>query len=189
MGRISYLLDFIRTKRGTAQVSDVKSDPGGGANVTAQNFSAPGDDSHPLPGDYVALVNTPRAGVSAAVGYADPKDLQLAQRGEKRLYSRDADGNVIATIWIKNDGTIVLENDEVTAQAKPSGEFSVVNGGGYFKLLSSGVFDVNNVTISPAGAIVTPDSLTSPSVVVNGKELAEHTHPESGGGTTGPNNP
>ena len=110
MGMINYLLSFVRTKRGESAVSDVKGNPQGGANRTAQNFTPPGDDSHPLPGDYFLSVDVDQTGRVAACGYVDPKDTQEAQAGEKRFYSRDSSGEVVATVWLKNDGTITSFN-------------------------------------------------------------------------------
>ena len=69
MGRIAKLLSFLRTSRNEAKISDVKVDPGGGPNITAEHFAAAGDDSHPLPGDYVALNTDSGSGRESAIGY------------------------------------------------------------------------------------------------------------------------
>lgn len=130
------LLSFIRGSRNGAKLSDVKLDPGGGPNVTAEHFSAPGDDAHPLPGDYVVGVSIQRSGGSAVVGYMDPKNDQKAAAGEKRIYARDGDGKSVAEMWLKNDGSI-----EVTADS----DITVTSG--------------SNITINCTNATINADSV------------------------------
>jgi len=101
---IAKLLSFARAKVGDTHVSDVKCDPGGGANVTAQHFGPAGDDSHPLPGDFVGLAPGPGSGREQVTGYIDGSSAPKAEAGEKRIYSRDADGKVVAEAWLKKDG-------------------------------------------------------------------------------------
>lgn len=189
MGLIARILSFVRVVRNGAQVSDVKSDPGGGPNFTAEHFAPPGDDSHPLTTDYVYAAKTPQSGKYAAVGYVDPLNAPKAQEGEKRIYARDSSGAVVIEVWLKNDGaaTIVNENGSVTLNA--DGSILGQNGAGSFELQAGGDFVVNGVTIASDGSVTIPSSLT-----LNGKEIAEHTHSQasdSGGNTeqdTGPNN-
>lgn len=121
MGKLAKLLSFVRTVRRGANVSDSKVDPGGGENITSEHFAPVGDDSHPLPGDYVVAVDVQRTGVTAAVGYLDPANAQKTQPGGKRIYSRDADGNQVAEVWLKNDGTIIADNGGCTLTLNPDG--------------------------------------------------------------------
>ena len=83
MAKIAKLLSFVRAVRNGIPVSDVKCDPGGGANVTAEHAGPPGDDSHPLPDDYVAIGAASGTGRETAVGYFDPKNAGKAQAGRK----------------------------------------------------------------------------------------------------------
>lgn len=206
MGRIAKLLSFLRTTKNDAKVSDVKVDPGGGPNVTAEHFTAAGDDSHPLPGDYVALNADSGSGRESAIGYLDPLNEPKALMGDKRIYARDGNGVVIVEVWLKNTGeaTILNENGSVTLRpdggtvtttpestfdAKADGSIKGDNGSGSFELQAGGDFLVNGVTIDASGNVTIPTSLT-----LNGKEIAEHVHSQandSGGNTeadTGPNN-
>lgn len=215
MGLVGKLLSFARLTRNGAEVSDTKLDPGGGANVTAPHFASPGDDSHPLPGDYVLGVRVPGSGTWAAAGYLDPKNSGAAQAGEKRLYARDAAGVEIVQLHLKADGTATLFNDSGSVTLQPdgsavsvspggtfellaNGEINGSNSGGSFSLQSGGAFLVNGVTIDTSGNITTPATLTAaavvaPSVMAGGKELTAHTHAQasdSGGDSqppTGPN--
>jgi len=172
MGRVAKLLSFVRVDRNGAKISDVKGDPGGGANVTAEHYAAPGDDSVPLAGDYFATVDGPGTGREQAVGYLDPTNSPKAQPGDKRIYARDpGTGGVVAELWLKNTGDVVCSN-----------------ASGSFELQPGGTIVLNGVTIDPSGNIAAT-SVSAPSVQANGKELAGHTHPvTTAPGTTGPNN-
>lgn len=163
MGLVGRVLSFLQTTRLGAQVSDTKLEWGDRAPVTAEHFGPPGDDSHPLPGDYVRADAVPQTGRTAVTGYIDPVNAPKAEAGERRIYSRNSAGAVVAEFHLKNDGSVAL--------------------------VSTGNVTINGVTITPAGDVVIPSSL-----VLNGKEIAEHTHSQavdSDGDTqqdTGPNN-
>jgi len=207
MGRIAKILSFLRTSRNEAKISDVKVDPGGGPIITAEHFAAAGDDSHPLPGDYVVLNADRGAGRESAIGYLDPHNEPRALPGDKRIYARGEDGVVIVEIWLKNTGeaTVLNENGSVTLRpdggtitttpqstfdAKADGSIKGDNGSGSFELAAGGAFLVNGVTIDTSGNITSPATITSPNMVgstsvkASGKELAGHTHPAG----TPPNN-
>lgn len=152
------LLSFIRGIRNDAKLSDVKLDPGGGPNVTAEHFSAPGDDAHPLAGDYVVNVSIQRSGGSAVVGYLDPKNDQKAAAGEKRIYARDSGGASIVELWLKN-----------------TGEATLVNSNGYLTLKPDGEIEANRAHITAAGDVVT----------ASGVSLDNHTHLQNDGNDAG----
>lgn len=162
MGLIAAVIAFARR----ADHSEATIDPGGGSNITADHFADPGDDSYPLDTDYALIVSTGRTGGGAAVGYVDPVTTKKAGPGEKRIYARDTAGTVICEIWLQNDGTIEIQNDN-----------------GSITLASNGDVNINGVIIDAGGGITAPGSL-----VLNGKELDGHTHPAADPpGNTGPN--
>ncbi len=139
MGRIGKLLSFVRTLRHGAQVSDVKLDPGGGANITSEHFAGAGDDAFPLVTDYPIAVDLQRQGVAAVVGYVDPINEPKSLEGEKRIYARDpATGLVIVEVWLKNDGEATIFNDTGSSTILPSGEITAQNPNGSIKLRSDG---------------------------------------------------
>lgn len=189
MGRIAKLLSFFRVTRNTAKISDVKVDPGGGPNITAEHFSASGDDAHPLPGDYVALNTDSGSGRESAIGYLDPLNEPKALPGDKRIYARDEDGTLISEIWLKNTGEALISNDNGSVTLSPDGSIKGANANGSFELQAGGDFLVNSVKIDINGNVTIPTSLT-----LAGKEIAGHDHSQandSGGNTesdTGPNN-
>lgn len=145
MGLIGTLIDFVRTTVDGNQVSEATLDPGGGDNVTAPHFNPPGLDSRPLPGDEVAAVDSTGSGQVQVTGYNDPKNAGVADAGEARLYSRDGAGVIKAVVFLKKDGTLVLQND----------------GGGLIELAPSGEATINGVTIDTSGNISTPGSIAA----------------------------
>lgn len=172
MGVIGRLLEFARGVRKGAQAAVSKIDPGGGYNVTAEHFGAPGDDGQPLPGDYVVAVRVPRTGGSVAVGYLDPTNVGQAGPGERRIYSRAADGAPMAWAWFKADGSIEITND----------------GGGSIVMAAGGDITLNGVTIDTAGNLIGPGIIEGDTVrTAAGIDLDNHGHPiNSGSSAPGP---
>lgn len=185
---IGSVLSFASATRNGAQTRDVKMDPGGGANVTGQHFAPPGDDSHPLPDDYALGVPAQGRGRYSVVGYVDPVNAGTAAPGEKRIYSRNAAGAVVAVVYLQADGGVLVENDAAALTLNADGSASIDNGSGGVALAASGDVTINGVIITAAGVLTVPSSIT-----VGGKELADHTHAYTwtdagGSGTTGVNN-
>lgn len=201
MGLIAKVLSYTRiADRFGAKVSDVKHDPGGGANETGEHFQAANQDAVPLPGDYLLTVSVQRTGGEVVVGFIDPKQEQTAEPGEYRAYARDAGGAQVVQLHLKKDGTAILSNAEATVEMKPSGEVNTQNASGFYKLQDDGTVNINGATIDPSGNIETPTNITSggtvtaptvagsSSVTAAGKELAGHIHPAgTPPGNTGPN--
>ena len=169
MGLLTRLLSFSRRSEYSVGVVD----SGGQNNFTAEHFSDPGDDSQPLPDDYVVTVGVQRSGGQVAAGYVDLKNLQTAGPGEKRIYARDSTGAAINQVWLQS-----------------SGDIRINNGSGLIVMSANGTVNINGVTISAAGVVTVPDSLR-----VAGDEVAQHIHPagdllDSGGrpcsGNSGP---
>ena len=183
MGRLAKLLSFIRVTRNGAKISDVKVDPGGGANVTVEHFAPPGDDSHPLESDYVATMGVHRTGGEVAIGYVDPLNTPKANQGDKRIYARDANtGAVVVEVWLKNDGTAIVSNDDGSVVLNSNGSIKGDNGSGSFELQSGGDFVINGVIIDTNGNITSPATVSAATVAattaltVAGKEMSGHTH-------------
>lgn len=146
MGRIAKVLEFIR---GIGGKSDTKCDPGGGAIRQAPHAQPPGDDSCPLPGDYVVLVEVPQSGGYAAVGYVDPQNTQVAGPGDRRLYARTPEGVQVVELWLKADGSARLSN-----------------GAGFLELEAGGDVVGNGARMTTDGDVITSD----------GVSLRRHTH-------------
>lgn len=125
MGRIAKLLSFVRAVRNGAKLSDVKFDPGGGPNVTGVHYADSGDDAQPLPGDYVALVRDVGTGRESVLGYLDPKNQQKAGPGDKRIYARNSGGTQVVEVWLKSDGSAIIQNSTGVFTLQPDGEFNI----------------------------------------------------------------
>lgn len=214
VGQIGKLLSFVRSiKNNGAKVSDVTCNLGGtNNNILAENFPPAGDDSFPLTNDYVLLVPIKGEGRYQVCGYLDIKNEPKAAAGDKRIYARNANGDSVVELWLKNDesGTLSNSNGSVTLEANgdvkvvtQDATFDVLSNGiiegknqnGFFRLESSGDFNVNGLVINAAGSGTSPGSLNaqtitgSSSVQAAGKELAGHTHPSADPpANTGPNN-
>lgn len=106
MGRVA---EVLSTERDAAGVLTVRVDPGGGAVVSAEHFAPAGDDSCPLPGDFAAIEDSAGKGAEQVTGYSDATP-GVAEPGEVRKYSRNADDEVVAVLWLKRDGSLELES-------------------------------------------------------------------------------
>jgi hypothetical protein len=155
---------------------DVKCVMSDGEVVTAEHFAPPGDDSIPVAGDTVAIAETEGAGKYRVVAYDDPNNASKAENGERRTYARSADGEVVAEIWAKSDGSITVT--------------SLKDGAGIeLATTATGVINLNGVEIDALGNISTPGGIdaTLDVTAVNGTaSLGTHTHlfPATGGAPT-----
>lgn len=132
-----------------------------------------GEDNNPPDGSRVTIIDIGQAFKLAIA--SDDNIEPITEPGEKRIYSTDSDGNLKASFYLKNDGSVTLENDN-----------------GFIELKANGDVDINGFIIKANGDSSSPTSISAPSIVANGKELAEHDHPITSGssapGPTGPNN-
>jgi hypothetical protein len=168
MGLISIVRQFARTVVEGAYRTYVTHDPGYPDTNEAYVFGPSGEDSPPLPEDSVYLGDSPGAGRENALGYMDTRNEGVAEPGEKRMYARDPDGAIVATIWMQGDGTIFLSNGNGSIEMAPSGDVTI-----------------NGVVIDTAGNVVAPGEVTAmdgPAAV----SLSTHTHPDAMGGTGAP---
>lgn len=145
MGLIARLKKFTRVSRNDVDLSVGEINIGGGDIVTAEHFEDAGSDTHPLVGDYVAAVSIPRSGGKIIVGYFDPKYTPKAELGEKIIYARDEEGALVVELWLKNDGTAVLQNDKGSFELRPDGSMRGEHENGSFELKVTGAFRAENV--------------------------------------------
>lgn len=81
-----------------------------GENKFCDQYSQSGDDAPPLPEDRVLLIEVEGSGNCVSIG-----SLAIstgAKPGERVIYSRDEDGNVVAKIHLKNDGSMEITGDK-----------------------------------------------------------------------------
>lgn len=110
MGFVAEVLEFLRSTVEGVQAPEVKADRGGGDTVTGYHFAAPGDDSQPLAGDPAYFGDDTGTGNAQALAYQDPDSTPKAAAGEKRIYSRSGPGVLACDVWLKADGSVVIEN-------------------------------------------------------------------------------
>jgi hypothetical protein len=79
---------------------------GAASTLTAEEYSPFGTDSRPPTGMIAVYLRTEVDGSEAIIGYLH-RD-RLAEVGEHRIYSTNADGTLQTYIWLKADGTILL---------------------------------------------------------------------------------
>lgn len=180
MGFIALVKAFERTERNGAKVSDVTVDPGGAPTVRSEHFQGAGDDSYPLGTDYSLNVDIPRTGGSAVAGYIDPINQPKAEKGDKRIYSRQtSDGQVVAEIWLKNTGEIIEVTPKAVFQRSPNGAMLFQNENLTIEGRADGYCIINGAYITPSGDVVT----------ASGRSLDKHPHNQgndSGGNSEEP---
>jgi hypothetical protein len=103
-----------------AATGQVVVDLGGKDFASVDLFVGAGDDAPPLSGDRVMLVaHTSDSSQMAAVGI---ERLAVdAEPGERILQSRDSDGNTVATVALRGDGSIELTSESATVVVSVDG--------------------------------------------------------------------
>lgn len=164
-GREAEVLGVERAQRDGKELVEVRVDAGDDDPSTAEHWGPPGDDSPPLPGhDFAHLVETSGSGAEAAVGYQDVTNDGEAEPGEKRLYARNAAGAVVATVWLKGDGAVVVTNlGGKSLEMAPNGDVTIKGN-----LLVEG--EVTAKSASPTTAV----------------KLSTHLHPTGVGPSSAP---
>jgi hypothetical protein len=95
-----------------------------GFNQEARLYNSPGEDAVPCKGDQLILVKTDGTGKYAAVGVLTVS--QGALPGEKIIYARDPDAQIVSKIAMLNDGTVRIEAEgDIIQSAK--GEFTAAS--------------------------------------------------------------
>lgn len=183
MGLISKVINYLVTIRNNANVNDVTIQTGGNFNITAEQYNDAGSFSQPLTTDYAVAVRDSGTGRMIVVGFVDPLNENEANAGDSGIYGRNAAGTVVCRVFCRSDGSVEINN-----------------ANGFFLLEPNGVFTINGVTIDTNGNLTSPATVTAVSAVatnvtaessmlIAGKELANHTHPAGTvPGNTGVNN-
>jgi len=111
--------------------------------VSTWHFQPAGDDAPPLITDKAFVSETKGADAFASLGFYDTKNSGVAEKGEKRIFSRGSDGLKIAEIYLKKDGSINISGGSGTIHIKTSGEIELSNGSGNIKLTPGGKLEIN----------------------------------------------
>lgn len=132
MGRLASVTEFHRNSDQGTPTPELKCDAGDGDPSTVGHFTPPGTDAQPLAGDVAYLGDDVGRGNEQATGYQDPKNPGVAGPGEHRIYSRAADGSIVAEIWAKADGSILVRSVLAgsTAELGADGSIDLSNAAG-----------------------------------------------------------
>ncbi len=162
----------VRTERVNGEDGhglDVVVDPNG-EPITTSHYAPPGVDAVPLPGDFASLSEGSGSGAENAVGYADVGNAGTAAAGEIRLYARNAAGTLKVELWLKGNGSLVIDN-----------------GSGSVELEAGGDVVINGVRITAAGAIEAPGEVTAMATTpATAVKLSTHLHATAVGPTQPP---
>ena len=149
MGRIAVVRQWIVQ----ALSGLVNSDPGGGETLNSQYLQSSGEDAPPLPGDYQFVDEAQGTGATYALGVVDGKNALQAAPGERRTYSRNSEGAIMATFFMRADGSATISNSNGSHTLAADGSQSMVNGAGSVQLQANGQVSINGLTISPQGQL------------------------------------
>ena len=106
--RYADILAVERTIVDGIHSTDIRVDMGGGDIATADHVADSGDDSCPIPGVDLAIVDEVSGeGNLLAGGYADPNNAPKTAPGEKRIYCRDENGVEVAELWFKRTEMVI----------------------------------------------------------------------------------
>lgn len=183
MGMIAKILEVLSASKNGVKSFEAKSDKGGGDIVTGTIFQTPNTDSQPLKGDWVALLQLPQAGRTAAVGAVDPLNQQRAAPGEHIAYARDPEsGEIVAEVHVENDGSVTVTNADGSAKLNADGSYIIQNANGSAQLSANGDFIVNGVTIDTNGNISTSGTVQGQGVTDTSNNVTLGTHNHGGAG-------
>jgi hypothetical protein len=121
-------------------------------NVQAPLYMPPGDDSFPMKDDRTLLVEIDGSGKYIACGLWSP-NTKTAETGEKFLFSRDANGDLISKIHQKLNGDILIDakNGKVTIELLNDGKINI-NADGAIDINSDGKITLDGTGIELNGS-------------------------------------
>jgi hypothetical protein len=107
-----------------------------GHNVQAVLYNPSGDFSVPLPDDFVTLIKIDGTGNYIAIGNLNNET--GIDKGEKKIYSRDANGGVKSSIYLDKTGKLTIDTDSEID----------INGGGTVTINGTTNIELNGNTKS-----------------------------------------
>lgn len=102
---------------------------------TIQLMTMAGDDTCPIDGDEVAIIEVSKS-YRIVIACNDPI-APTVDEGERKIYSRDSNGDIISFLYLKNDGSIELTSLDAVS-------IKVSNSEGFFELKTDGQFNAND---------------------------------------------
>ena len=183
MGRIGKVIkSYIAKLSGSstnAQFSSVEEFAGD--QRTVQNFGPCNEDF--APPENCKTLNIPLGrgrGFLISAAYHNQNIAPVAVHGERRLYSTDQSGTVVmAEVFLKQDGTILIKNATITITVNPSGLLEIETTGNT-EITSAKTIINNDVdiigTLNASVSVVSPTVAATTSLTVDSKEMDDHKH-------------
>lgn len=151
---------------------------------TVELMSQTGENSNPPVGSRVIVMG---AGPAFKLAIAsDDSIVPTTEDGEKLIYSTDEDGAVVvSSIYLKNDGTMIADNGEVTITATPGGLLSIVASGNTEitsakTIINNDLEVIGKITatenIESGTEVIAPQVTGTTEVTGGGKDLSTHPH-------------
>jgi hypothetical protein len=94
---------------------------GNGVEISAFVMGTSGAEFHPVPGD-VALCHT--AGQEILISAIIHGDAST-ESGESLVFSRNSNGDVVSSLYLKTDGSVLCSNDSGYFELKSNGQVSI----------------------------------------------------------------
>lgn len=179
MGVIAKVLSVERVERNGVTVTEIKANPTGGANTTMTMFPPSGKDPQPLKGDYAVGTSVPGKGRMGVVGFIDPVNVPVSEPGDNRSYSRDeTTGTTVAQVWIKNDGSILISNDNGSVTITPDGVVEI-NGNTDFAVAFNDMQTAFDQLVTDVNAFVTKFNTHTHNGAVGAPPVSEQAAPST----------
>lgn len=191
MGRIGKVVkSFIAKLSGSstdAQFSSVEEFAGD--QRTVQIFGPCNEDF--APPENAKTLNIPLGrgrGFLISAAYHNQNIAPVAIHGERRIYSTNQAGDTVKSeIFLKQDGTILIDNGNVTITASPSGLLEIVTTGNTEitsakTIINNDVDIIGSLDVSvkiDCPDINATDGGVGGSLSVRGKEMHDHRHSQS----------
>lgn len=182
MGLIGRVLNWVTASGRSVPGRQVLVALGARERLTADVYPPLNTDVQGLPGDLPYCASGTGTGRRVALGWLEQVAQQFAEPGELRTYGRNDEGVTVCEVWLKNDGTLLLNNSMCSFELTPNGTITGSNNAGSFTLQTNGDLNANGARMTVDGDVVTSD----------GKSLRNHTHTQgndSAGNTQVPTNP
>ena len=154
-----------------------------GDQRTVQVFGPCNEDF--APPENCKTINIPLGrgrGLLVSAAYHNQQIAPVAVHGERRIFSTNQAGDtVMAEVFLKQDGTILIKNAKVTITVDPSGLLEIETDGNTeitsLKTIINNDVDIIG-TLNVSTLIASPTIAATTSLTVDSKEMKEHAHPQ-----------
>lgn len=196
MGRIGKVIksyiDKLSGSSTNAQVASVEEFAGD--QRTVQIFGPCNEDF--APPENCKTINIPLGrgrGFLISAAYHNQQISPVAVHGERRIYSTNQAGDtVMAEVFLKQDGTILIKNAKVTITADPSGLLKIESDGNteitsLKTIINNDVDIIGSLNVSTqittpivaaSTSVAAPTIAAATSLTVDSKEMKDHGHPQ-----------